>query len=64
VKDAVIATAKLLLFLVGLPLAAIAASSVVGGWIVAVILVGMLVYLMGAIASAWSFLGEDASMRP
>jgi hypothetical protein len=64
VKDAVIATAKLLLFLVGLPLAAFAASSVVGGWIVAVVLVGMLVYLMGAIASAWSFFGESASMRP
>lgn len=54
---------KFLAFFAGLPLAALAASTVVGGWVVAVVLIVMVVYTAGALASAWTFLGEAASIR-
>ena len=56
-------TLKFLSFFLGLPLAAFAAASVIGAWIIPVVFVAMLVYLAGAAASAWTFLGEPASIR-
>ena len=53
---------KLLAFIFGLPAAAIALSTVVGEWIVAVTLVSMVVYIAGSMVSAWTFLGEPASI--
>jgi len=53
---------KLLVFFVGVPAVAIALSTVLGEWIVGLTLVSMVVYMAGALVSAWTFLGEPASI--